>query len=72
MGQSIQEWIKQHLWKTAFKKAKKGYLLQIYKGYLLQISFGPFLNTLSQMFEVSWLRLCSYRLLCKFQGCIKE
>ena len=36
MGQSIQEWTKQHLWKPAFKK------------FLL----GPFLKTLSQITRV--------------------
>ena len=40
MGQSIQEWTNQNLWKKAFKKLK---------GCLLQILIGPFLNTLSHM-----------------------
>ena len=43
MWQSIQEWIKQNLWKTAFKNLK-GYGLL--KGCLPQILLGPFLNTL--------------------------
>ena len=46
MGQSIQEWTKQNLWKTAFKKFE---VLQIFKGSIPKILLGPFLNTLSQM-----------------------
>ena len=40
MGQSIQEWIKGNLWKTAFKKIE---------GCLPQILLGPFLKTLTQI-----------------------
>ena len=40
MWQSIQEWTKWNLWKTAFKKC-----------CLPQISLGPFLNNLSQIFN---------------------
>ena len=46
MGQSIQEWTKQNLWKTAFKKIS----LQIFQGCLPEILLGPFLNTLSHIF----------------------
>ena len=53
LGQSIQEWTKWNLWKTAFKKFKviwSGLLKQtislqlFYRLCLPQISIGPFLN----------------------------
>ena len=43
MRQSFQEWIKENLWKTAFKK----YPLKFFKDCVPQILFGPFFNTLS-------------------------
>ena len=54
MGQSIQEWTKQNLWKTAFKNLKeyalgRPYTFKFFEGCLSQILLGPFLNTLSQM-----------------------
>ena len=45
IGQSIQEWTKQNLWMTAFKKFEVIYLLQIFKGCVSQILLCPFLNT---------------------------
>ena len=50
MGQGIQEWTKQNLWKTAFKKFEaiwSAYHFKFFKGCLPQILLGPFLNTLS-------------------------
>ena len=51
MGQAIQEWTKQNLWKTAFKKFEgytaclgRPYHFKFFKGYLPQILLGPFLN----------------------------
>ena len=63
MGQNIQEWTRQNLWKTAFKKFEgitRPYPLKIFKGCLPQILQDLFLNTLyqlescqiSQMFDV--------------------
>ena len=51
MGQSIQEWTKQNLWKTVFKKfeVSRPYHFKFFKGCLLQILLGPFLNTLSHI-----------------------
>ena len=56
MRQSIQEWTKQNLWKTTFKKfegvwsaCSKPYPFKFFKGCLPQILLGPFLNTLSHM-----------------------
>ena len=56
MRQSIQEWTKSNLWKTAFKKFERymvcfnrHYPFKVHKGSLPQILRGPFLNTLSQM-----------------------
>ena len=56
MRQNIQEWTKQNLWETAFKKFEEimsvltDISLQIsYKGCLPQVLLGPFLNTLSQI-----------------------
>ena len=54
MRQSIQEWTKQKLWKTAFKKfdgiwsaLSRPYSFKFFKGCLPQILLGPFLNTLT-------------------------
>ena len=51
MGQSIQEWIKQNLWNTAFKKFEgiSSAEAEFFKGCLPQILLGLFLNTLSQI-----------------------
>ena len=51
IGQSIEEWTKWNLWKTAFKTAclSKRYHFKFFKGYLPQISLGPFFNTLSHV-----------------------
>ena len=50
MGQSIQEWTKLNLWKTAFKKFKGGMVcFRFFKGCLPQVLLGPFLNTLSHI-----------------------
>ena len=45
LGQSIQEWTKQNLWKTAFKKFERTF--KIFEGCLPQILLGPLLKTLS-------------------------
>ena len=62
MGQSIQEWTKWNLWKTAFKKFEviwsasdmvclnRPYHFKFFKGCLPQIPLGPFLNTLSHIY----------------------
>ena len=47
MGQDIQQWTKQNLWKTAFKK--------IFKGCLLQSLLDPFLNTLTHVHYIATL-----------------
>ena len=49
MGQSVQEWTKYYLWKTAFKifEGIWSASLKFFKGCLPQILLGPFLNTLS-------------------------
>ena len=61
MGQIIQEWAKQNLWKTAFKKieVKKRlkwygipYHFNFFKGCLPQIFLRP-LNTLTHIKNVS-------------------
>ena len=50
MGQSIQEWTKQILWKTAFKKFQGIWsALKFFKGILPQNLLSLLLNTLSQM-----------------------
>ena len=56
MGQSIQEWTKQNLWKTAFKKFEgvwsalgRPHPFKFFKGCLSQILLGSFLNTLTQI-----------------------
>ena len=55
MGQSIQEWTRWNLWKTAFKKfevmwsASRPYHFKIFKGCLPQMLLGSFLNTMTQM-----------------------
>ena len=59
MEQSIQEWTKQRLWKTAINLKEHGllkhtislrlYPFKFFKGWLPQILLGPFLNTLSHM-----------------------
>ena len=46
MGQSIQEWTKENLWKTAFSRP---YPIKFFKGCLPQILLGPFLNTWAQI-----------------------
>ena len=46
MGQGIQEWTKQNLWKTAFKKFE---VIWSAKGCLPQILLGAFLNTLTHI-----------------------
>ena len=49
MGQSIQEWTKYNLWKTAFKKfeevwsAQADYTPSSFKGCIPEILIGPFL-----------------------------
>ena len=50
MGQSIQEWTKQILWKTVFEKFQ-GILrpLQFFKGCIPQNLLSSFLNTFSQI-----------------------
>ena len=69
MAQSIQEWTKWNLWKTAFKKfevtwsAKQTISLQIFKGCLPQILLGPFLNTFSYQFQ---RRENSYNIVCNY------
>ena len=53
MGQSIQEWTKSVLWKTALKKFQgiwSAYPSIFLKG-LSQNLLSPLLNTLSQMFD---------------------
>ena len=56
MGQSIQEWTKWNLRKTAFKKFEmtwsalsRLYNFKFFKGCLAQMSLGRFLNTLSKI-----------------------
>ena len=55
MGQSIQEWTKYNLWKTAFKKfeevwsALADYTPSSFKGCIPEILIGPFLNILSHV-----------------------
>ena len=44
MGKSIQEWTKQNLWKTAFKKFEG-----VWSALNRQILPGPFLNTLTHL-----------------------
>ena len=58
MGQSIQEWTKENLWKIAFKKIDglAAVSLQFFKGCLPQILPGPFLNTLSQIVPTTRLQ----------------
>ena len=51
MKQSIQEWTKVNLWKTAFKKFG-GISFKLFKGCLQQILFSLFLNTLSHIFII--------------------
>ena len=63
MGQSIQEWTKWNLRKTAFKKLEdRPYPLECFKGCLPQILLGPFLNTLSYipMSFIIAINLCFY------------
>ena len=70
MGQVIQEWAKQNLWKTAFKKieVKKKlkwygipygipYHFNFFKGCLPQIFLCP-LNTLTHIRNVSMEKIC--------------
>ena len=52
MEQIIQEWTKQNLWKTAFKKSEglwsalsRPYPIKCFKECLPQILLGPLLNT---------------------------
>ena len=59
MGQSIQEWTKENLWKPAFKKSEgvrsalsRLYPFKFFKGCLPQILLGLFLNTLFQLLIV--------------------
>ena len=58
LGQSIQEWTEQNLWKTFFKRFEgewpaeayiRPYLFKLFKGYLPQILLSPFLNSLSHL-----------------------
>ena len=52
LGQSIQEWNKYSLWKTAFEIFEVIWFadhFKLFKGCLPKISFGPFLNTLPQL-----------------------
>ena len=56
MGQSIQEWTKQNLWKTAFKKSEglcsalsRPWPFEFFKGCLPKIVLGPFLNALTHL-----------------------
>ena len=59
MGQSIQEWTKQNLWKTAFKKHKvMQSALADQKFSLPKILPGPCLNILFQIFLHFQLTLC--------------
>ena len=64
VGQGIQEWTKQNLWKTAFKKFEgissvlgRPYQFKFFKGYLPQILLLPFLNTLFHMYDPSFLKI---------------
>ena len=56
MGQSIQEWTKKNLWKTAFKKfeviclPQQSISLNFFKILSLAILPGPFVNTLPHIF----------------------
>ena len=59
MGQSIQEWTKENLWKTAFKKLERvwsalarPYRFEFFKGFDPQVLIGPFLNTLSHLLNL--------------------
>ena len=63
MEQSIQEWTKQNLWKTAFKQFEeiwstwsRPYPFKYFEGCLPQILLGPVLNTLSHTIMI-WLIL---------------
>ena len=56
LGQSIQEWTKEILWKTAFKKfegvwsaQRRTYPFEFCKGCLPQILLGSLLNTLPHL-----------------------
>ena len=50
-GQSIQEWVKWNLWKTAFLVCLiRPYHFRFFKGCLPQLSLGPFWNTLSHIY----------------------
>ena len=60
MGQSIQEWTKQNLWKTALSRP---YPFNFYKGCLPQILLGPFLKTCTQMYVLVGLMFPTLR--CK-------
>ena len=54
MGQGIQEWTKQNLWKTAFKKLEviwSGF--KFFKGCLPQILLSRFLNTLTHIIYIT-------------------
>ena len=54
MGQGIQEWTKQKLWKTAFKN------FEFFKGCLRKVLPGPFLDTLTQMVVIVMSSICSH------------
>ena len=45
MRKSIQEWPKQNLWNTAFKKFEVT-RFEVFKGCILEVLAGPFINTL--------------------------
>ena len=60
LGQNIQAWTNENLWKTAFKKFEgiwsalwstlsRPYPFKYFKGCLPHILLGPFLNTLSHL-----------------------
>ena len=49
MGQSIQDWTKQNLWKATLKNLKFLKKIKFFKGCLPEILLGPILNTLSEM-----------------------
>ena len=62
LGQVIQEWIKENLWKTNFNKIwsdlvcpSRRYHFSFFKGCLPQILLGPFLNTLPHLNSLWYL-----------------
>ena len=68
MGQSIQEYTKQNLWKATFKKSvvclARPYHFKFFKGCLPQILLGPFLDILPHITLYS-------RLVLKYPECPK-